>query len=273
MDSRINLDILRAVEIVSKQKDSKITYTLRFRDKACSRAEPGQFIMLWVPSENECPMSLSEISRRYAAVTVRAVGRGTKKLCSMKAGEKIWIRGPYGRGFTIQGNTNLLVGGGTGIAPLISLAEKSALSGRDVTLLLAGDSSDSIPLLTRAKNLKKVGVKVVYATEDGTLGFKGVATDLLNHLLKERRFDQIYTCGPELMIKKVYDIASAYNIPIQASLERYIKCGINLCGSCVIGRYLVCRDGPVFDTTMLKEVKEELGRFKRAPSGLLKKIV
>lgn len=263
MDKRINLDRLRAVEIASIRQDSKVTYTLRFRDEACSEAEPGQFVMLWVPSENECPMSLSEISSRYVAVTVKPVGKGTTKICSKRKGDKLWIRGPYGRGFTIRGESILVVGGGTGVAPLIPLAEKCISSRRDVTILLAGQSADSIPLLTRARRLRRLGAKLVYATEDGTLGFKGVATQLLRRLLKEHRFDQIYTCGPELMIKNVYKIASAYNIPIQASLERYMRCGISLCGSCAIGRYLVCKDGPVFDSTILMEVEEEIGRSRR----------
>lgn len=272
MDSHTNLDQLRAVKIISVERDSKITYTLRFRDDLCSKAKPGQFIMLWIPSENECPLSLSEIRGRYTAVTVRPVGKGTTKLCSKKEGEKIWIRGPYGKGFTVKGTSNLLVGGGTGIAPLIPLAEEIASSGKDATLILAGWSADSIPLLSKAKGLRKLGVKLAYATEDGSLGFKGVATELLKQMLKERHFDQIYTCGPELMMKKVYDIAKAHNIPVQASLERYMKCGISLCGSCAIGRYLVCRDGPVLDSPVLEEVKEEFGKLRRTPSGLMERI-
>ncbi len=254
MDSRIRIDRIRAVKVESVERDSEITYTIRFRDEACSKAEPGQFVMIWVPSENECPMSLSEIGTP-AAITVRPVGRATKKLCEKKEGETIWVRGPYGRGFTIRGDSNLLIGGGTGIAPLMPLAEKLVKSGRRITLILAGQTANTIPLLSRSRRLEKQGVKLIYVTEDGSLGFKGVATDPLDSLLKERRFDQIYTCGPEEMIKKVYQIASANRIPIQASLERYIKCGINLCGSCAIGRYLVCSDGPVFHENQLKDLE------------------
>jgi len=119
--------------VESVERDSQITYTIRFRDEACSKAEPGQFVMIWVPSENECPMSLSEIGT-LAAITVRPVGRATEKLCKKKEGETIWVRGPYGRGFTVRGDSNLLIGGGTGIAPLIPLAEKLVESGRKVTL-------------------------------------------------------------------------------------------------------------------------------------------
>jgi dihydroorotate dehydrogenase electron transfer subunit len=257
LDSRIKIDRIRAVKVESVERDSNITYTIRFRDEACSKAEPGQFVMIWVPSENECPMSLSEIGA-LAAITVRPVGRGTEKLCRKKAGETIWVRGPYGRGFAIKGYSNLLVGGGTGIAPLMPLAENLVESGRRVTLILAGQTADTIPLLPRAKRLEKQGLKLIYVTEDGSLGFKGVATDPLSNILKESRFDQIYTCGPEEMIMKVYYIASANKTPIQASLERYIKCGISLCGSCAVGRYLVCSDGPVFDETELKHIEKHL---------------
>ena len=255
MESRIRIDRIRAVKVESVERDSKITYTIKFRDEACSEAEPGQFVMIWVPSENECPMSLSEIGTS-AAITVRPVGRGTKKLCEKKESDTIWVRGPYGRGFTIRGESTLLIGGGTGIAPLMPLAEKLVESGSRVTLILAGQTADTIPLLTRARRLEKRGIRVIYVTEDGSLGFKGVATDPLTNLLKESRYDQIYTCGPEEMIKRVYYIASANKTPIQASLERYIKCGISLCGSCAIGGYLVCSDGPVFNETQLNRLED-----------------
>jgi len=254
LDSRIRIDRIRAVKVESVERDSKITYTIRFRDEVCSEAEPGQYVMIWVPSENECPMSLSEIGKP-AAITVRPVGRATEKLCKKKVGEMIWVRGPYGRGFIPKGSSNLLIGGGTGIAPLMPLAEKLVESGRKVTLILAGQTADTIPLLSRAKRLEKQGVRLIYVTEDGSLGFRGVATDPLNNILKESRFDQIYTCGPEEMIKKVYQVASTNKIPIQASLERYVKCGISLCGSCAIGRYLVCSDGPVFHENQLKDLE------------------
>lgn len=254
MESRIRLDRLRAVEVDTVERDSSITYTIRFRDEFCSEAEPGQFVMIWVPSENECPMSLSEISR-VGAITVKPVGRATGKLCSKKKGEMIWVRGPYGRGFTLKGSSTLLIGGGTGIAPLLPLAERLVESTRRVTLILAGRTADSIPLISRARSLENRGVELVYVTEDGSLGYKGVATDPLKEIINETRFDQIYTCGPEEMMKEVYKIASAKDIPIQASLERYMKCGISLCGSCAVGRYLVCRDGPVFDENHLKNLE------------------
>jgi len=77
----------------------------------------------------------------------------------------------------------------------------------------------------------------------------------------------IYTCGPEEMMYKMFLQAERHKAPIQASLERLMRCAIGLCGSCVIGRYRVCKDGPVFSSSRLREVKEEFGRFKRGSTG------
>ena len=66
-------------------------------------------------------------------------------------------------------------------------------------------------------------------------------------ILESEKFDNVYTCGPELMMKKVFDIASSYSLPVQARLERYMKCGIGICGSCCIGEHLVCKDGTIFN--------------------------
>jgi len=75
----------------------------------------------------------------------------------------------------------------------------------------------------------------------------------------------IYTCGPEIMMYKTFSFAEKHGIPLQANLERLMKCAIGLCGSCMIGKYSVCRDGPVFTSKELWEIKKEW--CARAPSG------
>lgn len=99
-------------------------------------------------------------------------------------------------------------------------------------------------------------------TEDGSYGVHGLATTPLERLLAEENFDMIYTCGPERMMRRVFDLAERYRIALEASLERLIRCAIGLCGSCVIGRYRVCRDGPVFTVAQLREVMHEFGFSK-----------
>jgi dihydroorotate dehydrogenase electron transfer subunit len=86
-------------------------------------------------------------------------------------------------------------------------------------------------------------------------------------LLDREKFDMIYTCGPEVMVKKIFELTQHRKLPIEASLERLMRCGIGLCGSCVIGKYRVCRDGPVFTAAQLSEIKDELGISKLGFDG------
>ncbi|MGB9841288.1 MAG: dihydroorotate dehydrogenase electron transfer subunit, partial [Candidatus Bathyarchaeales archaeon] len=102
----------------------------------------------------------------------------------------------------------------------------------------------------------------IAATEDGSYGLKCLATEPLETLLQKEKFDMIYACGPEPMMRQVFLIAEKHRIPMEVSLERLMRCGIGLCGSCVIGKYRVCKDGPVFTGAQLREVKDELGVSK-----------
>ena len=103
------------------------------------------------------------------------------------------------------------------------------------------------------------------------MGSKGYPTDILRELIRNNYpIDFIYTCGPELMMKKAYDLASAKKIPIEASIERYMKCGIGLCSSCSINDKLVCVDGTVFDSTQISNLSE-FGVSYRDKAGILTK--
>ncbi|MCD6513063.1 MAG: dihydroorotate dehydrogenase electron transfer subunit [Thermoplasmata archaeon] len=221
-------------------------------------AKPGQFIMIWLPGIDEIPMSLSHIGSN-AGITVKIVGDATKALYDLNVGDKIGIRGPYGNGYEIAGKKALFVSGGIGIASLLPLIKmykgekKVILAGRNEKMILFADEISKI-------------AEVEIATDDGSIGFKGFATELMEKIVDEEKFDIVYTCGPEKMMRKVLDMCIKNRIKMQASLERYMKCGIGICGSCGIGKYLVCRDGPVFNDLLLKEIPE-FGAFTRLPSG------
>jgi len=107
----------------------------------------------------------------------------------------------------------------------------------------------------------------IAATEDGSYGLKCLATEPLDKFLNKEKLDMVYACGPEPMIRQVFDLAEKRGIAMEASLERLMRCGIGLCGSCVIGKYRVCRDGPVFTAAQLREVKDELGISKLGFDG------
>lgn len=101
-----------------------------------------------------------------------------------------------------------------------------------------------------------------FSTDDGTYGFKGSTVDLAESILLSKRFDIIYTCGPELMMKEVQRLGEKFSIPVEASLERYMKCAIGICGSCCINDRLVCRDGTIFDSNRLRQLTEFGVRYR-----------
>ena len=228
--------------------------TFYFSDSQCSDAQPGQFVMVWIPGIDEIPMSLSVIGARQA-ITVEAKGEATQALCEMQPGDRIGIRGPYGQGFTLHGTEHLFVAGGTGAAPLLPLIQRSD----SATVFLGAQTTDR---LLFPKEIAE-SADLYVATDDGSRGHHGFVTDLLDDALQ---CDVVYTCGPEPMMKKVLDWSLQHDMAMQASLERYMKCGIGICDACAIDGYHVCRDGPVFSRDILAAM-EDFGRRKRAPSG------
>ncbi|MCL4435721.1 MAG: dihydroorotate dehydrogenase electron transfer subunit, partial [Thaumarchaeota archaeon] len=232
------------------RSESEAIRTVLIEDEQCSRAAPGQFAMLWVPGVGESPMSLSVMDKQgLCGFTVKSVGSTSNALCSLREGDQVGVRGPYGNRFSLINGSSLLVGGGTGLAPLIPLSQQLIERGCHVTLILAAKTRSELLFLKEAEHLlQPPRHQLVVATDDGSYGFKGFASDCAADLLKRERYNMIYTCGPEKMMRKIFDLAEAKTIPVQASLERYMKCGFGLCGSCAIGPYLVCTDGPIFNS-------------------------
>jgi dihydroorotate dehydrogenase electron transfer subunit len=225
--------------------------------------------MVWIAGVDEIPMSLSSMMESgYASITVRKVGDATEALHNKRVGDLIGLRGPYGNYFTSAGERKILVvGGGTGIAALTPLIDELAPQGRALTVIIGANTKSEILFLNRImKPSYKANVKVMIATDDGTCGEKGLASEVAIKIIKKGSFDIIYTCGPELMMKRIFEAAEENEIPVQASLERIMKCGVGICGSCCIGPYRVCRDGPVFRSETLAELKE-FGKHKRDRSG------
>lgn len=258
----------RIVKVLKVIEESQTVRSLIFKDDLCSRAKPGQFIMVWIPGVDEIPMSISIMKDGLAGLTVRKVGEASAALFDMKINDMIGIRGPYGNSFTpIKGDV-MIVGAGTGLAPLMPLLETLSKQSTSIHMIIGGKTIDELIFVDKIKEiLPRTNINLIITTEDGSYGMKGLVTDAISLILREKSVDMVYTCGPELMIKRVFEIAQGFNIPVQASLERVMKCGIGICGSCCIGNYNVCKDGPVFDSLMLNEVRDELGFFKRDHSG------
>jgi len=259
---------LRTVRIVSTRGETPTIKSFTFREKLAAKALPGQFLMIWIPSVDEVPMSLSTIDSKDSAVgiTVEKVGKATSALHRMKVGDIIGMRGPFGNGYNLTKARNvMIIGGGTGLASLAPLTEQIAQQkGCKVTFLHGAKTCSELLFLERMKTvLDKMNHRILVTTEDGSYGTKGMVTEPAEQLLAKEKFDTIYACGPELMMYKVFLLAERFRVPLQASLERLMRCAIGLCGTCVIGKYRVCRDGPIFSEAQLREVKDEFGHFRR----------
>ncbi len=203
-------------------------------------AVPGQFVMVWLPGVDEKPFSL--VNDSPVVLTVARVGPFTSRLHEKKPGDILWLRGPYGNGFSIEGKKLLLVGGGYGVAPLLFLARRAIKQGCSVNIIIGARCAEDLIL---AQDFKEAGCQVHLATEDGSLGFWGKAPELASKLIPELKPDVIYGCGPEGMLEALRELSSLWGIPSQLSYEGYMRCGFGVCGSCERKGWLVCRDGPV----------------------------
>ncbi len=243
--------------------------TLVFSDDLLSTVLPGQFAMVWIPGVNELPMSVMISQEKgKAAFTVRKHGMASTALYNLSVGKLIGVRGPYGNHFDIKEGKLLLVGGGTGLVPLLRLL-KFIKTTDDVTVLIGAKTKNEVFFEKLANELlEKNNHKVIVVTEDGTYGKKGLVTEIMEELLQTTTFNAVYTCGPELMMYKVVQLATPKGVFVQASLERMMKCGIGICGSCCVGEDLVCRDGTIFDGKHLLS-NDEFGHLHRNKAGIL----
>ena len=260
---------MRIVELVDVKKENCDVKTFTFVDELCGKAEPGQFVMVWIPGVDEIPMSLSGItSEGRTSITVHDVGDASNALHQKKTGDHIGIRGPFGNSFIpVKGNV-MVVGGGTGLAPLLSLTERLVKVADKVTVLSGAKCIENLLFIERVTSiLSGVNSETVITTDDGSYGIECVVTDQVEQKLKKEKFDMIYTCGPEQMMYGMFLLAEQYTVPLQASLERMMRCAIGLCGSCQIGKLRVCKDGPVLNSEQLRSVKEEFGKFRLDLTG------
>ena len=220
--------------------------------------QPGQFVMLWIPGIDEKPYTISYHGPGEFGITVEAKGRFSRKAAAMNPGDLLGIRGPFGNGF----NTKIkglvcVVAGGCGTAPVAPLMD---VLDNDRTTLIQGARSKALLLFKERFEY----MNGQYCTDDGSFGHKGFVTELLEQAISKTRFDMVYACGPEIMMKRIFDICEKEKISCQVSLERYMRCGFGACGACVCGSERVCIDGPVFNSEQLKK----MGDFNR--TALLK---
>ncbi|MDD1765456.1 MAG: dihydroorotate dehydrogenase electron transfer subunit [Methanomassiliicoccales archaeon] len=250
------LAFLRIKETVVEGKGFK---TLRFMFNR--KVRPGQFVMVWIPGVDEIPMSLSYLGR-IKGITIREVGESTKILGSLKVGDSMAIRGPFGRGFERLSGKTLLVCGGAGAAAVLPIAEEMDNRER-VDIAIGARTKDELIFEERSKMYSD---NVRTSTDDGSEGCEGTVVDLAKHMMKERKYDFLQACGPESMLSSLLKVGKEHGVSGQFSLERFMRCGVGICGSCVINGKRVCTDGPVFWGEELESMSD-FGRSKRDESG------
>ena len=257
-----NIDIIcdQYIDIVFNKKITSDTFLMGLRSpEIVKAARPGQFVMIRVRAGSDPllrrPFSICGIRDDLFLVLYRVVGQGTAIMAEVREGERLSVLGPLGVGFDVPKNDqiSLLVAGGIGIAPLFFLAQSMKI--RNIRFMAGFGSSGEI---IRIERIGEPRVDVSIATDDGTEGYTGTVTALLDECLKkhgpEKDSLSVFTCGPRPMLKKVAAMTMEREIDCQASLEASMACGLGACQGCAVKTssyegqtyFHVCRDGPVF---------------------------
>lgn len=236
-------------KVVDRQQLGKQYFTLTLEHPGkMEKIEAGQFVEVEVAGAKDVflrrPISIHDVEDNRIKLLVQVVGKGTRKLAELKTDDTVNVIYPLGHGFSVTGQRPLLVGGGAGIAPLLHLAKCYNAKGVRPTILLGGRTAE---LIAVKEEFREYG-ELLFATEDGSLGEKGLVTQ---HSRFAGDYDHICCCGPTPMMKAVARYAREKGTSCEVSLENMMACGVGACLCCVCdtdeGHKCVCKEGPVFD--------------------------
>ena len=247
----------------SKRRDTADTWTLELEPAAGGAIsfEPGQFTMLSAFGTGEVPISISGDPGSASGPlvhTVRAVGLATQAICDADVGDRLSVRGPFGRPWPtaeLAGRDVLVVAGGIGLAPLRP-AILSLLAGRErhgrLALLYGGREPEQLLYPSELQGWPELGIDVAVTVDSAGpewLGHVGVVTRLVARAEIDPARTSALLCGPEVMMRFTVAALTRAGLATQdihVSMERNMQCGIGHCGHCQLGPSLVCRDGPVY---------------------------
>lgn len=229
--------------VTSNKAVSDSVYLMRLEGDCKEITKSGQFINIKLPDKFlRRPISVCDYSDNYVDILYKILGQGTKEMSSFKVGTTLDVLVGLGNGFDIKNNIRpLLVAGGIGIAPLISLAKKYNEMGIKPVLVYGAAKKSDLVLIDELEKITDLRL----CTDDGSLGYKGNTVSYL----KENKvdFDYYYACGPQIMLKF---LSQAFKNGC-VSLEARMGCGFGCCMGCSIntinGPKRVCKEGPVFE--------------------------
>jgi dihydroorotate dehydrogenase (NAD+) catalytic subunit len=250
--------------------------TLFFDAGGFKRPEPGQFFMLWVPGSDQKPFSVSFFDGKEVGFSLMKRGKFSEDLFDLSEGEPVGLLGPLGNGFELERyKSYLLAGGGIGTAPLIYAAARLVEAGKKVHVIAGGKNRSYIEWIPPLVDRLKIGseIELLYCTEDCSFGESGVVTEHFQKMIEKTCPEHALVCGPEIFIKNSISIFKKCRLHGQASIERMMKCGIGLCGSCCVDGTgdRVCVEGPVFQFNYIDRLTE-FGNYKRDQSGSVQRL-
>jgi dihydroorotate dehydrogenase electron transfer subunit len=237
--------------LVQIRPENNATKSLVF-DRPLNNAQPGQFVMVWLPDIGEKPYSI--LNGDPFSVAATSAGPFSNALNNWILGDRVWVRGPLGHGFQLDGSRHLLVGGGYGTAPLLFLARQACRRKDRVKVCLGARTEGDLLMVDACKAL---GCEVFITTNDGSLGEMGLVTHAVESVLQHFKADTLYACGPVPMLSALAGTCKKQEVASQLSWEAQMRCGIGLCGSCELDEeiritaglpvgWLTCKDGPVY---------------------------
>ena len=234
--------IFKIVENVSLKCD---TFRMKLEGDTSAISAPGQFVNIKIDSLFlRRPISVCDVDGNVLTIIYKVVGDGTHAMAHMSVGQELDILTGLGNGYDISktGDSPLLIGGGVGVPPMYYLAKQLIASGKDVTVIMGFNTATEV---FYAEEFEKLGAKVLVTTADGTQGIKGFVTAAIPQV---KEISCICACGPEPMLKAIYDASSA---PAYFSFEERMGCGFGACVGCTCktkyGNKRICKDGPVLE--------------------------
>jgi dihydroorotate dehydrogenase electron transfer subunit len=253
---------IETIKIIDNKRLNKEFFVLQLQsEKQLPEILPGQFVQVKIENSANTflrrPISVYDVDYQKSSISllIKIAGEGTEQLSKLSSGEELNIIYPLGNSFSKPTeNKVLLIGGGTGVAPLLFLGKYLKQQFNIIPEFLLGYRSKE--LIIELEKFEELG-KTHFTTEDGSMGHKGF---VIHHPIlfdEKKEIKSIYTCGPEVMMKEVAKYAKNNQIYCEVSLENLMGCGIGACLCCVVdtidnGNVNTCTEGPIFNTQKLK---------------------
>lgn len=231
-------------KVISNKRIAKNVYEMKLEGDTSAIINPGQFVNIKIEGEFlRRPISICDYSDNTLTLIYKVVGKGTSLMSAMQENTWLDILVGLGNGFNIydSGENPVLIGGGVGVPPMYRLAKELIEAGKKVSVIIGFNQADEV---FYEEKFKEIGADVYVTTVDGSVGTKGFVTDVL----KDLDYSYFYTCGPEPMLKAVYNTSKTSG---QLSFEERMGCGFGVCMGCSCktkyGNKRICADGPVLE--------------------------